>query len=358
MRIIHCADLHLDSKMSSNFNNEQATQRRLEILNTFENMIRFAVENQVKVIIIAGDLFDTCEYVHKKIKDRVIDNIKNNPQIDFLYLKGNHDTSDYFEQIALQIPNLKLFGKHIRSYNYGNICISGVEFSEEIMAEYYNINLDENKFNIFVMHGQESSVFSNNGEELINLTALKNKHIDYLALGHIHKYKFEKLDDRGYYCYSGCLEGRGFDECGEKGFVLLEVNENSFKHGFISNSARTFYEVDVYLKDIENENDIYKNILENVKDIDSKNIVKVNLFGEIEENIDIDIDYLSQKLSQDFYFVKIKDKTTVKINYDLYKNDVSLKGEFVRLLENLDIEDEKKSKIISTGIKALLGKEF
>ena len=33
----------------------------------------------------------------------------------------------------------------------------------------------------------------------------------------IHKYKKEKLDNRGVYCYSGCLEGRGFDECGEKG---------------------------------------------------------------------------------------------------------------------------------------------
>ena len=55
------------------------------------------------------------------------------------------------------------------------------------------------------------------------------KNIDYLALGHIHKYKQAELDQRGVYCYSGCLEGRGFDECGEKGFVLLDIDEESLK---------------------------------------------------------------------------------------------------------------------------------
>ena len=53
----------------------------------------------------------------------------------------------------------------------------------------------------------------------IEVYELKNKNIDYLALGHVHKYKMEKLDNRGIYCYSGCLEGRGFDECGDKGCV-------------------------------------------------------------------------------------------------------------------------------------------
>jgi exonuclease SbcD len=49
--------------------------------------------------------------------------------------------------------------------------------------------------------------------EVISLKELKNKAIDYLALGHIHSYKMEQLDSRGVYCYPGCLEGRGFDEC-------------------------------------------------------------------------------------------------------------------------------------------------
>ena len=42
-----------------------------------------------------------------------------------------------------------------------------------------------------------------------------------------------------------------------------------------------------------------------------------------------------------------------------YKHDISLKGEFIRLVLNQeDLTDEDKNKIISTGIKALSGEEF
>ena len=59
MKIIHCADLHLDSKMTANLSKEQAKERKMEILRTFSRMVEYAKNNQVSVIIIAGDLFDT-----------------------------------------------------------------------------------------------------------------------------------------------------------------------------------------------------------------------------------------------------------------------------------------------------------
>ena len=58
MKIIHCADLHLDSKMESNLDREAASMRRDELLDTFERMVTYAAENEVRVILIAGDLFD------------------------------------------------------------------------------------------------------------------------------------------------------------------------------------------------------------------------------------------------------------------------------------------------------------
>ena len=55
MKIIHCADLHLDSKMTSNLSKEQAKERKMEILRTYSRMIEYAKNNDVKAIIIAGD---------------------------------------------------------------------------------------------------------------------------------------------------------------------------------------------------------------------------------------------------------------------------------------------------------------
>ena len=42
MKMIHCADLHLDSKMESNLDRDAANLRRDELLDTFEDMVTYA----------------------------------------------------------------------------------------------------------------------------------------------------------------------------------------------------------------------------------------------------------------------------------------------------------------------------
>lgn len=357
MKIIHCSDLHLDSKMETNLNKEKARERKIEILITFEKMVEYAKQNDVKVIIIAGDLFDK-KTITVKAKKTVKNAIYSNPEIDFIYLKGNHDEAGFIEEDEEIPTNLKVFNNQgWTTYNYGDITISGIEFGGQTNYEIYNsLILEKNKINIVVMHGQEAENDSKDKAEIINLKQLKNKNIDYLALGHIHTYKQEKLDNRGIYCYSGCLEGRGFDECGKKGFVLLDINEGKINSQFIPFASRTLYEVNVDLTGITENNEIESKIREQIKDIPESSLVKIILGGEAEIGEERDIDYFLKKFENYFYFLKIKDKPTRKIDYMKYKNDISLKGEFIRLvLSQENLSDEEKSKIISTGIKALAG---
>ena len=42
MKIIHCSDLHLDSKMKSNLKDNRSKERRDEILRTYQNMVEYA----------------------------------------------------------------------------------------------------------------------------------------------------------------------------------------------------------------------------------------------------------------------------------------------------------------------------
>ena len=39
MKLIHCADLHLDSKMNANLDKDHAKERKGELLHTFEKMV-------------------------------------------------------------------------------------------------------------------------------------------------------------------------------------------------------------------------------------------------------------------------------------------------------------------------------
>ena len=54
MKIIHCADIHLDSKMSANLTKEKARERKTELLTTFQNMVTYGAEQGVAAIIIGS----------------------------------------------------------------------------------------------------------------------------------------------------------------------------------------------------------------------------------------------------------------------------------------------------------------
>lgn len=361
MKIIHCADLHLDSKMESNLDRDAANLRRDELLDTFEDMVTYASEQQVRVIIIAGDLFDKPN-VRKAAKNRVIEQIQAHPEIDFCYIRGNHDQNDFIEEMTdrLELSNLKLFGSsQWTSYDYGDVVITGLELGKENSQTLgVNLVLDQNRLNIVVLHGQESDYQGKDKTEIVNLSMLRNKYIDYLALGHIHSYKQERLDDRGMYCYSGCLEGRGFDECGEKGFVLLETEGNKIKSQFVPMAKRQLHEVVVEVTQGMEMPAIMEQTREKVADISSEDLVKIIVTGVTDMDMDIDMKRLLRGMDKDFFYVKGYDKTTIAVDYESFRNDRTLKGEFVRLMEQQHLSEDERAEIIELGIKAIMGEDL
>ena len=360
MKIIHCSDLHLDSKMKSNLDSNKAKERRDEILRTYQNMVEYASKNDIKIIIIAGDMFDK-KNITVKAKNVVLDSICSNPEIDFIYLKGNHDEASFITDLEEVPKNLKLFNnREWTYYKYGKIVIAGIEFGQIGNYEIYSsLMLNKNDINIVTLHGQEVKYDQKDKAEIINIQSLKNKNIDYLALGHIHKYKKEPIDSRGVYCYSGCLEGRGFDECGEKGFVLLDIDEEKQKINstFVPFAGRHLYEVNVDITGTNTTLEAEKKIDEKIKNIERDALIKIILNGKVDINSERDINYLEKKYKNIFYFAKIYDETTLEIDYMSYEKDISLKGEFIRLVLSQDLPQEEQRQIITTGIKALSGEE-
>ena len=109
MKLIHCSDIHLDSRMESNLPPEKARERGVEICNTFARMVRYAAENGVAAVLIAGDLFDT-RRVSARTVGYVMDQIRSAKDVSFLYLRGNHDENrDAFAGQTLP-ENFKTFG--------------------------------------------------------------------------------------------------------------------------------------------------------------------------------------------------------------------------------------------------------
>jgi len=358
MKFIHCADIHLGSKMSG-LPTEKAKIRRAEILDTFVRLCDFAKKNEVTAVIIAGDMFDT-QNVPKKIINSVLNAVLKADPVQFLYLAGNHDR-EIFDGVAELPDNFIILDENVGSIAFGNVLITGVNLNNVNSKVFYErLDLPEDKINIVVMHGQVAGyVNGDEKSEIISIPRLKGRNVDYLALGHYHSYSESAIDVRGKFVYSGCLEGRGFDETGDKGFVLLETDANGVYSSFVKFASRDICEcefnVDGFLDYISLRDSLIEKLTQKYN---SKDIVKVTLVGEKEERLDIDEEDLLRKLSNIFFFVKIKDKTSLKIDVEALALDKSLRGEFIRGVLNSDMDNLRKSKVIMCGIKALKGEEY
>ncbi|MBQ7340021.1 MAG: DNA repair exonuclease [Clostridia bacterium] len=355
MKFIHCSDIHLDSKINE-LPKEKRSLRKEELITTFERLCSFAVSNNVKAVIIAGDMFDK-EKITSKTLARVLNAIKKAESVDFLYLPGNHEQNGFLQNKDIFPNNLKCFSEEWTEFNYGKVCINGIVLNDYNQGVVYdNLKLDKEKVNIVTMHGQVAGYKAKEEAEIISIPSLKDKHVDYLALGHYHSYSLGEIDYRGKYVYSGCLEGRGFDELGDKGFVLLDVDENKLTPQFIKFSTRELFEVKVSVEGLKDFIQVRENVLSLLENkISPDSIVKVVLTGEHKLDLDVDVEGLTLALNKIYFYAKVYDKTSILVTMEDYENDKSVRGEFVRLVISSDLEENVKAQILRKGLSALRG---
>lgn len=396
MKIIHCADLHLDSKLHTHLDRVRAKRRRDELLQNFARLADYAAENAVEAVLIAGDLFDR-DTVSALARGTVLSVIRTHPGIRFYYLRGNHDTGDCLRSRQTgdrqpEMPgNLFLFSGRWTTYaegrnrnsGQGAVTISGIELPGGSAASpYASLRLDPDRFNIVLLHGQTTgggtgsafraaagtgSVFragtGAGNAPVIDLPSLRGKGIDYLALGHLHAWKAAPLDDRGIYCYPGCLEGRGFDECGPHGFALLDIDEQrrTMTCSFVPFARRTLYPLDVDVAGClttAQMNDLVEGALHDAG-CTAEDMADVTLLGELDVECEKDIGYLRTNLEGRFFFARLRDATALRIEPGEYLYDESLRGEFVRTaLADPSIPEEEKVQIIRCGFQAMDGEEL
>lgn len=356
MKFIHCADLHIDSKIEK-LSPDKSAIRREEVLNAFERMVDFAVENKVSAVIISGDMFDV-QKITKRSLNRILSAINKASSMDFLYLCGNHD--QLTQAFNKDMPsNFKMFSNEFTAFRYANVVIGGIDVSNNASNSIYDqINFEKNDFNILCMHGQIADFKSKETVDIISLPLLRDKNIDYLALGHYHTYSTGRIDQRGIFAYSGCLEGRGFDELGDKGFILIDTEKDDYIE-FVKFSKRSYNIFNFNLSEYLDYPYARSELLSLLPNTFSKeDIVRVVLKGEIDANFYIDHRELENRLGEYFFYAEVEDKTVLSIKEEDYLLDKTAKGEFLRLVWESDLSQEEKKKIISCGLNALRGEEL
>lgn len=360
MKFVHIADMHFDSPFINLSEKETLGDlKRLEQRKALKKVIEYIKENNINFLFISGDFYE-----HKYIKKSTIEYINNLfkeiSETKIYISAGNHDPiikNSYYNKFKWN-KNVKIFSSEVEKIELDEADIYGFSFNDfyfkEDIIDKINIE-DKNKINILIMHASLDSGFLEDKEyNPVSKKQLKEKEFDYVALGHIHKIDYNNEENQNI-VYPGSTISLGFDELGEHGMIVGEIEKQNLKLEFIPLSEINFKLHEFDITNILSKEDLIENI--NDLKFEENNLIEIILVGK--RNFEIN-KYELNKLITNNEVIKIKDKT--KLNYDLLKisNANTLKGLFAKeMLEKLnqqDLTDDKKQiieKAIEIGFEAL-----
>ncbi len=349
MKIIHTADNHLGAPLIG-LSPEKARMRRDELTDTFLRLLAYADAEGVDAIFICGDLFDTPTPSPSLLK-KVTDGIAACHARVF-FVTGNHDDGVAFPYTP---SNLHRFERGLKTYVLGDVTVTGADYAYWQNDGALGASLETTKHNFLLLHGEVGQSFS--GEKgKIYLPSIADRGIEYLALGHIHNPPpARSLDGRGKYSYCGALEGHGFDECGQKGFLLIDTEANC-RQTFVPFAARNYHDIAVDVSGAKTPSEMENRVQNFLCNIPSSDGVKVRLTGETSPAAHSLSAGLAAWLQERFFAAKVEDERVEAIDFSLYEQDKTLKGELVRLAK--DLPQAERAQVLSVAFRALSGEEL
>ena len=243
IRIIHAADLHLDSPFES-LGAEKASVRRSEQRALLERITAEVNKRNADLLLLAGDLLDS-DSAYAETGEALLASLQK-VRVPVFIAPGNHDwysrRSPYarlpfpdnvhiFRTPRLESVFLPALGVRVWGAGYTSPSCEGVLRGFHAPAE-------SGVTQLLVLHaelGRADSPYCPVTEE-----ELAQSGVRYAALGHIHLGSGLRRAGSCFYAWPGCPEGRGFDECGEKGVLQIDMDGDTVKAGFIPTAARRY----------------------------------------------------------------------------------------------------------------------
>ena len=355
MKFVHIADMHFDSPFATlSDKGNLGEQRRIEQRRIFKKVIEYIKENKIEYLFISGDLYEH-KYIRKSTIEYINNLFKEIENTKIFIAPGNHDPilkKSYYSNF-LWNENVYIFNSKIEKISTEDADIYGFGFDDFYCTNSGVENLiieNPEKLNILIIHGTLNGA---NLEEMqynsMSSSMLENKGFDYVALGHIHKNNFST---NGKIIYPGSTISLGFDELGEHGMVVGEINKNENELKFIKLDETEYVEKEINCTEINSIEELIEKI--NEINIEKNKLYKIILTEK--RNFEINI-YDIYKYELNERIIKIKNKT--KPNYDIEKisKEKTLKGLFVKeMMEEIKKEiydDEILENALEIGIEIL-----
>jgi DNA repair protein SbcD/Mre11 len=230
VRILHAADLHLDSPLRDLGRYEGAPVDRIRDASrrALENLVTLCLEESVELVLFAGDLFDGewRDYRTGLFFCAQMSRLRA-AAIPVVFIRGNHDAASRLtKQLALpdnvvELPT-DVPGRHV--IERIGVAVHGQGFARTQVVDDLAARFPAplaGLVNIGLLHTSADGRPGHAPYAPTRVATLVDRGYDYWALGHVHKR--EELWADPPVVFPGNLQGRHAREVGAKGATLVHV---------------------------------------------------------------------------------------------------------------------------------------
>lgn len=357
LKVIHASDFHLDAPFAA-LPAELSAARRGEQRELLERLRDLCERERCDLLLLSGDLFDSDKTYYESAQ--VLARVLGNVGCPVFIAPGNHDF------YAARSPwNSIAWPENVHIFKSGEIESVPVErcgctvhgaaftgpFQDESPLGSWQAPQD-GKVHLMVLHGDVGG-----RGRYGNLTEadIAGSGLTYLALGHVHACSGLQRAGGTWWAYPGCPEGRGFDELGDKGVLVVNIERGNVSAQFVPLCRRRYQILTVDVTSAATPEAALEAALPRNA---GEDICRIILTGESSVE-GLDLQALERLAEPWFYSVTLRDQTRVNRNIWERAREDSLTGLFLRRMgERLDAAEtaEERSQIekaVRFGLAAL-----
>jgi len=232
-KFLHAADVHLDSPLRGleRYEGAPVDEIRNATRRALERLVDLAIEEEVALVLVAGDLYDGdwpdyntgLYFVSQMTRLR-------KAGIPVFLVAGNHDAANRMTR-SLPLPeNVTVFSAsspETSTLDEPAVAVHGQSFATAAVYDDLASAYPAAKagcFNIGLLHTSATGYAEHERYAPCTLETLRAKQYDYWALGHVHNRAV--LSEAPWIVYSGNVQGRHARETGPKGCYLVTVDDD------------------------------------------------------------------------------------------------------------------------------------
>ncbi len=330
IRILHAADMHLDSPFQA-MSRDKAALRRGEQRAMLSRMAALVRDYEADIVLLAGDLFDADS--HYSETARLLEQALPDLGVPVFIAPGNHDW------YGPRSPWARLdLGENVHVFTQESIqCVELPELNARVwgaaftgkyrrppLTDFHREEKPET-VDIMVLHGEVGDPSSPYGP--ISAADIAQSGMHYVALGHQHTFSGLRRAGETFYAWPGCPEGRGFDETGEKGVLLADVRQDSCEVKLIPLGGRRYETLAV---DLTQSWDHVHAVESAVGRDASRDIYRITLTGTPE--LPPDTAAMQSALEGQFFALELRDETRLRRDVWDGREVLSLRGLYLSKL--------------------------